>query len=133
MSRIPRYVSTSIAMAIWSLWASVPKSLLSSVDSGRLTIGLQKDGSISSATSTVSRPSIILGGGHGKLASGPVFLLDAYAEVLRAPGCAVSPFLERPPRVLEDGEWRTQSNPLSMLRLGYSFIVAAEFSLVTEG
>jgi hypothetical protein len=73
----------------------------------------------------------ILGGGHGKLASGPLFLLDAYAEVLRSSGCSISPFLEHPPRVWESGAWRPQSNRLSMLRVGHSFIAAETFSLLT--
>lgn len=81
---------------------------------------------------------VLLAGGHGLLADGPIPLMEAYAAVLSEHGVRSSMLEPRPPRRLEirggpdpDSEthtWLEEDRDLAVLTLGDSFVVAKSFA-----
>ncbi|HZN67781.1 MAG TPA: hypothetical protein VFB66_21015 [Tepidisphaeraceae bacterium] len=66
----------------------------------------------------------MLEGGHGKLAAGPLPLIERYADVLRRAGVKVSSPPARPPVWWDGVNWVPQSIPLYALILGQSFVLS---------
>lgn len=76
-----------------------------------------------------TKPSLaaLLAGGKGKLAAGPRFLLERYADVLHQHGIQTSITAEQQPMRLSDGQWVPQIAPLYFVQLGSCSIVAERF------
>ena len=70
----------------------------------------------------------LLSGGNGKLAEGPRFIVEEYAEVLRRGSIAVSLGNEQPARTWNGVEWVSADGPLSMVTMGSNCVVAQNFS-----
>jgi hypothetical protein len=66
------------------------------------------------------KPSALLAGGNGLFATGPAYLIAAYAEVLDAQGCGITR--------LELARWRPPKNVV-MAQLGASYVVAEELQV----
>jgi hypothetical protein len=71
--------------------------------------------------------SALLASSSGHLASGPVPLLQAYAEVLTEHGVRSSLLPSRPPQYWDGEQWVVPANPLHALVFGYSYVVAERF------
>jgi hypothetical protein len=72
--------------------------------------------------------SALLAGGKGKLAAGPRFLLERYADVLSQFQLESRITAERPAMRLRDGQWVPQTAPLRFVQLGSCCIVAERFT-----
>jgi hypothetical protein len=72
----------------------------------------------------------LLGGGYGRLADGPEFLIEAYAEVLSGEGMKVALSARRPPKRWSGSAWVLDEPPLAVLVLDGTLIVAADFEVV---
>ena len=69
----------------------------------------------------------LLSGEYGKLASGPLFLVERYAEVLDQERLSPSIVSARPPVRLREGNWVPQVNPLYFVQLGSCCVIAERF------
>ncbi len=69
----------------------------------------------------------LLSGEYGKLASGPLFLIERYAEVLDQERLSPSIVSARPPMRLREGVWVPQAAPLYFVQLGSVWVVAERF------
>jgi hypothetical protein len=70
----------------------------------------------------------LLGGGYGKLADGPEFLVAAYAAILERHGVSPSLLPARPAKWYDGRAWVETETHLNTLILGGSFFVAVEYS-----
>ena len=75
----------------------------------------------------LSPSSQLLAGGHGKLASGPKFLLEKYAEILGEAGVTTRITDIFPAKYWNGGAWVEQTIPLKLLHFGESFVIAEKF------
>ena len=69
----------------------------------------------------------LLSGEYGKLASGPLFLIERYAEVLDQERLSPSVVSSRPPMRLREGNWVPQTAPLYFVQLGSCCVIAERF------
>jgi hypothetical protein len=71
----------------------------------------------------------LLASASGMFASGPVSMMEAYAQVLTRHGVRISITGRRPPRYWDgDGmQWKVQTAALHAMFLGTSYIVAEQF------
>lgn len=69
----------------------------------------------------------LLSGEYGKLAAGPLFLIERYAEVLDQARLSPSIVASRPPMRLREGVWVPQTAPLFFVQLGSCCVVAERF------
>jgi hypothetical protein len=77
------------------------------------------------------RPAELLRKGSGKLASGPVFLVDEYARVVTDFKVSTSRVAEFAPAI--DLPRVPDEDRLSLLQVGSSFVVAQEFAAGSDG
>jgi hypothetical protein len=73
------------------------------------------------------RLSELLASSSGKLASGPVSLMEAYSRVLSEQGIQSSMLPSRPPKFWDGEQWVVSNIPLRALVFDGSFVVAEKF------
>lgn len=71
--------------------------------------------------------SVLLAASSGKLASGPVSLMQAYAQVLTNNGVRSSTLQSRPPKYWDGEQWVVPSKALHALIFNTSYVVAERF------
>jgi hypothetical protein len=70
----------------------------------------------------------LLGGGYGKLADGPEFLVAAYAAIIERHGVSPSLLPARPAKWFDGRAWVETEAHLNTLVLGESFFVAVDYA-----
>jgi hypothetical protein len=65
--------------------------------------------------------------GFGMLARGPKFMIDAYSNVLGDAGMNPNPSAARSPKLRRNNAWVELAEPLAVLIIGTSFVVAESF------
>ncbi len=71
--------------------------------------------------------AVLLAASSGKFASGPVSLMQAYAEVLTEHGVSSSMLQPRPPKYWEGEQWVVPASRLHALIFDTSYVVAQRF------
>ena len=74
----------------------------------------------------------LLTNSSGMLASGPVSLMNTYAEVLNQNGIKNSLMKPRPPKYWNGEQWMEQKAPLHALFLGTSYVIAERFKAMKK-
>jgi hypothetical protein len=74
----------------------------------------------------------LLADGYGLLASGPVFLMEKYAEIVQRVGLRTSITDRSPAKYWDGADWIKQAEYLKLLHLGESYIIAERFNAQRE-